>query len=328
MINSDRLSLMVMATGPRGSSKTLVMTGFQCERLIKVWIKNTFAGGTDQVYSNYPVGFWFRPREYGVDYDPVYLKPAPLNIEALVTFDEALINCWVFIDEIDQWADREEWYAVSQKLINASTQMIRKRKMSIMGTIQDFDWLNKRMQFQTDIVIKCREAAFSSAGQSHGWDLGEHSYVTFLDKSGVMTGYTYEESQKSISRTFHGRRFWNVYDTSYEFDPLESKTKYKLKVPVKEIQVGGAADGVDSITIASEKKVKQEVAIHHVINDLKEKGVSTVRGPEFWEKVQEYLGPNDPVNKVSGGNYMRDKLRVDKYLSNGAQVYQLEGVNA
>lgn len=68
-------------------------------------------------------------------------------MEALYTFDEELTHGWVFIDEIDQRYDRQGWQSVTQKLLSSVLTQIRKRKLNLMATIQDLDWLNKRGSF-------------------------------------------------------------------------------------------------------------------------------------------------------------------------------------
>lgn len=314
MITSDRLSLFTVATGPRGSDKTLLLTFLQCQRLIKAWILNTYLGGNQKIFSNYPVGFWFKPPagNDGENHKAVYLAPLPFNMDAIYILDQELSDCWVFIDEIDQWADRQEWQAVTQKLLTAAFQLIRKRKMNIVASIQDFKWLNSRLQFQTDIVAKCREAAFSPWGRSQNLDLGEIGYLTWLDKSGVMTGYTSDESGQSVSNMFHGKQFWNCYDTYYQFDPMEAKTRYKLKLPTRDIIVGEKQNGVRNVTISSKKKDGEQVAIHHVIADLQEAGEFSIKSTDFWDKVSALLG--HPANKTGGGHYLKT-LGVGKTIT-------------
>lgn len=282
MISTDRISLFTIASGPRGSCKTLLMTAKVCERLLKSYFLKQTRGIENKIWSNYPVGFNFKsPLENG---KRVHLQPLPLNMEAFYTFDDELAHGWVFIDEIDQWYDRQDWQAVTQKLMNKVMTQIRKKRLNVMASIQDINWLNARGQFQSDIIINCREAAFSPWGRRMGLDLGEASFLSFRDKSGVMTGYTYEETGKTYNHTFWGKRFWNYYDTDYQFNPLEAAIKYKLKVPTKVIEVGGGdrLDDVDNVDpLRSGQKDCDFVLLADLVDEFKEQGCQGMRKPEF-----------------------------------------------
>lgn len=312
-ISSDRISLFTIATGPRGACKTLFLTGKQCERLLKSRYLKLLKGIDNRVWSNYPVGFNYKcPIENKV----VHLESLPLNMETLYTWDDDLVQGWVFIDEIDQWYDRQEWNSVAQRLINKGMTQIRKKKLNIMASIQDMSWLNSRGQFQTDIIVNCRESAFSPWGRKMGLDLGMASFVSFRDNSGVMTGYKYEESHREYRQIYWGRKFWNYYDTDYQFDPLESMTKYKLKVPTKEIVVGGRPDNADDVSpYQSEKKDKNFVLLSHLVEELKEEGRIEVPKSEFWKIAQE-RGFNGELWR--GGMILRN-LKVEKTGNKGSR---------
>lgn len=51
-----------MATGPRGSNKSLLLTSFQVEKLLKAYYSNYYFGTNRKVWSNYPVQFYHRSR--------------------------------------------------------------------------------------------------------------------------------------------------------------------------------------------------------------------------------------------------------------------------
>jgi hypothetical protein len=321
-----------------------------CRQLERAYYLNKYFGRKLRIFSNYPVGFWKTPIG---ETRSVYFQPEPLNMEALYVFDKELFDCQVYIDEIDQWMDRQEWAAVTQKLINKVTQLIRKRKMSMHGTIQSFEWLNSRLQFQTDIIVRCREAAFSPWGKMNGLRLGEMAFLTWYDNSGIMTGYTYKENPKtSIKEDMfrEGHRFWNSYDTSFEFDPLSTSTKYRLKLPVKEIVVGGAApvgreingnpyrekEGKDSggyggggspetsyikaPLLSGDRKNAWNSRMSHVVEQLLSEGKKTVTGPELWDLTEGTLG-NGTLNKSDAGSALK-RLGVTRG-GHGGEVYNL-----
>jgi hypothetical protein len=287
-ISSERLSLFILIDGPRGSQKTLRMTANLSERLVRALYWKQLHGKVKHVWANYPVGFWWRSE---IDKKPYYLKPEPLNMEALYTFDDDFIDGWAFIDEIDQWYDRQDWQAVTQKLMNAAFTQIRKSKLTVEATIQDADWINSRGQFQLDILSTSREAAFTPWGRKMGLDLGEASNTAWKDMSGVMTGYKYKETGLSYKATFWLRRFWNCYDTYYRFDPTETKVRYSLKVPRKTIELGEGGykvlkDNVDSLeSLSSEKKDKNLIILADIVQSFIDEGVGKINTGELWGKA-------------------------------------------
>lgn len=287
MINTDRLATFTLVTGPRGACKTLLTTALLVRVLLKAYYLKKLYGKELGVWSNYPVGFWHKSE---IDGDNVYLQPRPLNMEALYTMDEDFCNGFTFIDEIDQWYDRQEWAETTQKLTNKAMTQIRKKKMSIVGTIQNMAWLNSRGQFQADIQITCREAAFSPFGRKMGLDLGECSFLSFRDLSGIMTGYRYDETWQTYNKTFWGRRFWNLYDTNYTFNPLTTKVRYKLKIPTKIIEVG--QDDTDSIGALKSTKYQREfVLVSQLVEDLRSQGVHKIKKGQFRDMVIQQGGP-------------------------------------
>ena len=67
---------------------------------------------------------------------------------------------------------------VTQKLLNKGMTQIRKKKLSIRYYLQDFNWMNNRGEFQTDTIVKCREAAFTPWGKDKDVELGDRiSYL-------------------------------------------------------------------------------------------------------------------------------------------------------
>lgn len=281
-MNLDKVSTFTIATGPRGSGKTLWQTAVGCDRLVKSFCAETWpnevppwlGGG---VYSNYPLGFRFN---FGNGHS-VYLEAQPLNIEALMVFEDELRHSWVFIDEIDLWADRQDWASVTSKLLAKIFQQIRKKKMSLMATIQDLDWLNKRLQFQADIITNCREAAFTSWGQANCVNLGEVIFLNSISKSGIGKGSTFKESGRVYQTIFFGKRYWNCYDTEKEFDVLASSVKYEIKRPKRVIDLTGDGGG------EAHSKDFDLNLLSDYIEELKASGCTEMQKPDFRRRVME-----------------------------------------
>jgi hypothetical protein len=161
---------------------------------------------------------------------------------------------------------------------------IRKKKLSISCTLQDFDWLNNRADFQTDILVHCREAAFTPWGRERGLDLGVCSFLSFVDLKGYLTGYEYRETGMEYQQVFQGQRFWGTYNTEYVFDPMTTQTKYKIKRPEKSLVVGP-----DGITVQDndfgrmiDDPESDYGILGQLVDELKQEGKIPIRTHDFW----------------------------------------------
>jgi hypothetical protein len=281
-------SLFSVITGPRGSLKTLLLTMLACRNLLKCFYLRYY-GITRHVWTNYPIGFYHRSV---LDDKVYYLRPEPLNMESLYTFDAGLAAGWVCIDEIDQWYDRQDWAAVTQKLTNAVITQIRKRELSLLATTQNFQWLNARAQFQTDTLINCREAAFTTWGRKFGVQMGHVSFLTLKDLSGVNTGFQYSENFRTYStKLTHGERYWDKYDTNFQFDPMETKARYSIKRDAKTLVLGPGGYKVEStgqLDQMSSKSADPDMDLFsHVIEDLRDQGLTHVKSADIWRAAGE-----------------------------------------
>ncbi len=320
-MNSDNLSLITIYTGPRGSGKTLLQTADMARRLIRSYVMKLRGLEYERIYSNYPVGFMYYP---GHPLPAAYLKAEPLNMESLYVFDKTLQACRLYIDEIDQWLDRQEWMTTTQQILSKAVQLIRKRRMSISGTIQNFQWLNSKFQFQTDIVCQCRDAAYTPWGRERSLKPGEVIFSSWMDKSGIMTGYSYQDRPKLFPQIWQTKRFWGCYDTTYEFDPMETSTRYTLKRPQKEIVMPGAAgrDDEESETphapfirdknFTSVRKSRIDTLVADAVADLRSRGQLIIKTYEMFDFVAGLAGHE--VDKVAVGAALK-KLGVKKYGS-------------
>jgi hypothetical protein len=228
-------------------------------------------------------------------------------MESFYTFDAGLAAGSVYIDEIDQWYDRQDWAAITQKLTNAVITQIRKRELSLSATTQNFQWLNARAQFQTDTLINCREAAFTPWGRKMGLQMGKVSFLTLKDLSGVNTGYQYAENFRTYStKLLNGERYWDKYDTNFQFDPTETKKKFSLKRDSTIITLGEGGYKIqrdDGSEQMSSKQSDPAFAIFsHVMDECKEQGLDRVPISEVWSKAHEIGWDGEPW---AGGAILR-----------------------
>jgi hypothetical protein len=214
------LSLFIVYVGCRGSGKTLSAVAHCCLLM---------AAGY-QVWSNIPIQFTFK----GKDGSEYLLSAKPLDLDALMTFDEGISEGIAFIDELPLWGtDNRQSLSVKNRLMNAAGTLIRKHSLSILATSQSFSWLDKRTQFQTDALCICRDLHYLST--SHKILPGEYISQSWRDQSGILTGRTFSESGKEYGQVLFGKPFWECYDSWSAFDILAAMQPTKLKLGTREI---------------------------------------------------------------------------------------------
>ena len=319
---ANDLSLFIIMVGVRGSGKTLLMTHFECEllrqiyailRLREVMGSRYLPNRKVNAWSNYPVK---RLDILPITGKRIYLEPKPLDIEKLIVWHEEYENGIIFFDEIDQVADRQDWMSTVSKMLNAGVQVMRHRNLSFFTSVQSINWLNARLQWQADIIIKCRDLAFTPWGRSSHLRPGEVSELTWIDKSGIMTGRSYEEYPITYSQLFFGKRYWNNYKTQHEYSVTEARTKYKIKPQVKEIDLSG-----------EEEEIAEWQAIINFTIDFFRYGNpgEEIRSDVFWAKAEECSFPQE--QRIRGGRLLK-KMGVVTRQSGGYGYYTFDGVVA
>ncbi len=250
------LSLVIIIVGPRGGNKTLLMTGLEIEAMARAWAvkrarelsgeENLYPRKKVNIWSSYPVLALWRPPGQK---KPINLSATPLEMEKVLTWNEEIRDGWLFWDEIDQDADRQDWMAQAPKLIVKGIKLMRHRRITLVAALQFLDELNIRLYKQADIIIQCRDKAFTSWGREKGLEPGEVANTTWIDKSGMMTGYTFDETKQFYNLQFFGQRYWDSYLTEHEFDIL--KPKYKVEQEVRKIMTREHAEQmqVDNLAI-------------------------------------------------------------------------------
>jgi len=203
------------------------------------WIGSKWLPLPLSVWSNYPVKISYAPADDGIIYNgsniPALLKTNDLDVERLYTFAQEMREGYLFIDELDLIADKQDWQSGGQKLLMAILRQIRKRHLSMTGSIQSMSWLNPRFIFHLDTTISCKDAAATVWGQDNNVDSGDMTFLKAKDMSGINTGNSYEETGQIFESRFKGKRIQQFYDTDQEFNPFEHMVRYTVKRKQKEI---------------------------------------------------------------------------------------------
>lgn len=227
--------------GPRRAGKTLKMTHSACVALIACeWLNHMYAHllGNPiflqklKVWCTYPVEFLYRPSSDGATWrganEPILLKTLDLDFHKLIAFDPEVSWGFLFIDELDQRADRQEWQSGGQQLLMRRLIQVGKSHMSLVATIQSLQWVNPRYMFQVDMTTGCRDASRTGWGRANRLIPGDLTFLYSKDLSGVETGVMYEENNVIYNTQFYGKPIQKFYNTDLIKNPWERYESIKV----------------------------------------------------------------------------------------------------
>lgn len=237
--NRSLTSMVGCWTGPRGSGKSLAMTfDAICNMMkgIKVW-------------SNYPIHITTDFGSPGVYHR---YESLPLNMDEVYRMDADIAGGWVYLDELVLWVDNRRSQSTGNALINGLFNMMRHRRLSFGIAIQNFSWLDKRLQFQVDTEVECRDLSYKYRKLPRGSLIG----LRFKDLSGISTGSEYHVSGHYIEKQLWGTPFWNCYDSWLEYDYFEARRKPVVPDNKSKDNEAVIADVVGFLKEASETEIE------------------------------------------------------------------------
>jgi len=323
IVRRNRSREVHLITGASGAGKTLLLTELISIILMRYHLINKayepIIGSYIfprplKVWSNYPVSFWYRPADDGAAWKganrKVLLSTEDLDVEKLYTFHPDMREGTIIIDELDLIADRQDWASGGQKLLMAILRQVRKRHLSLKGTIQSINWLNPRFYFHIDYLTACRDSAVTAWGQNNNLEPGEITMLYTKDRSGLLTGYSYEETGKVHDSWFMGKRIHGFYDTDQEFNPFDHMISYHVKRKQKEIDA-----------FADEREVEEQQAAdsaNKIIANVLSDAVKEKQGKMRLKELQDKL-------KASGLNIKRAVLQEHLQTVHNAQCFNAMG---
>jgi hypothetical protein len=325
MGNNNRLlrehtsSSVRLNTGPRGAGKSMLMAWMIALALITCeWINNLYAPliGTKifkkplRVWSNLPISFMYQASQDGAIWPganiPKLLQTLALNMHKLYAFDDEMQWGRVFIDELDQHADRQDWQNGGQKLLMKILVQVRKLHLSLTATVQSLNWINPRFMFQIDTTTGCRDAAVTGWGQANDIEPGTLIFTYTQDRSGRETGYTFEESGETYQAQLYGLPLQGLYDTDFVLNPWEH---------YESIKIARKQYVLDPNAKEEIEMYQGDVAIlESTLAEYVQNGIKKIERPEFFRAAQ---AKGLTMNKTEAFSYMEDVHNVKKYNSQG-----------
>lgn len=319
ILRENTTSKVHLNVGARGAGKTLLMVRMICLALIICeWINNLYGHmiGSKyfmrplRVWSNVNVTFSYCASQDGATWPgaqiPKVLSTLPLDMHKLFKFDDEMQWGFIFIDELDQNADRQDWQNGGQKLFMKILVQIRKLHLSLTATIQSLGWVNPRLMFQVDTSTLCRDAARTAWGMANDLEPGVVTFTYTQDRSGALTGYTYEESGQVFESQLFGQPLHDLYNTDEVRNPWEQFES--VKVNRKRVVI----DPFDKNEVESygdDIKILESL----IMEQIKKKELK-IRRSQFFRAAQ---AKGLVMNKSEAEAYLEDVHNVRSYGSAG-----------
>jgi hypothetical protein len=313
--------------GPKGSGKTEILAGFiTLDLIIAEWVNTLYAPVIGckllphpmTVWSNLPIEISYIPEQDGATWrgaDKVrVLRTQDLDMHKLIMFDKDYSHGSVHIDELDQYADRQDWQNGGQKFLMRLLVQVRKLKLKMRCTIQSIQWVNPRLMFQVDTDTGCRDSAKTTWGMNNGVKDGEMVFTYTHDRSGAETGEMYEESGKTYESQFYGKPIQDagLYDTDRIINPFERYEQ--LSIAKKKVQL-------DPLGIKRPENNDKDLQILDTeITRLHKSGVPSIERAEFMAMCAE---KGMRMNKAEASHYLEDVYHVRPFISTGTPKLDL-----
>ena len=267
--------------GPRGSGKSLTMSYFAAGAL---------AAGM-RVVSNYDIKFSFRDHNG----DMKELASEPLDLYKILVFDSDFSNCLILMDEAPLIISHLSSMSWKNRLLDIFMQQIRKNRNSFFYASQNERWVDYQLRWQTDLVLRCRDA--SRRYQGGGLHRGDSILIDITDQSGMWTGWSYDERPVVHAFTLNGRKYFGIFDTYNQMDVFECLKKVDMKLTSYKVGDHEENRDMSHIDIAED-----------LISNLVNQGVTRVKTRDFYASMPEL----DQKQKDEVAKHLLNKMNITK----------------
>jgi len=275
MAKSKYKELVAAFTGPRGGCKTITAAG---------WSLDAMASGLSCI-SNIKVEA--RLRVLG---ELIHVVSSELDYQDMLVNPQKYNWCLAVLDELQLLANSLRTNSNNNMLIQHVSTQIRKQKMSIFYTIQDFEWADGRFRFQTDVIVECRDLAFTPWGMEAGLEEGELAECTYKDMTGLYTGRPYYKYPEAHVFQADVKRLWGTYRTDQLIDPNEGRKQFIFDKD--KVMIGHNAQGNYIRTV--QDPADQTARFQSLLNEVADQGLDSLPATEMWSRASNYGIELDP----------------------------------
>jgi hypothetical protein len=265
-LDYDFGSICVAFTGHRGSGKTLALTALAAEFMI---------GRHKQCWANYRIHFDV-PEGRGKHRRIVHYESKPLDMGALMTFDAGVSDGIVLIDELQYYANSRRSMSLQNRMLDAILIQLRHRHLSFGFTVQKLEWVDNRIQWQTDLLYEMTDLLVRPFGSAYEDDdevpTRRGQILGFIRTN--MSGYLPGAIGIGRPGKLYGERYWKAYSTEEIIDALDAMTPYRLALGEKIISRSDPAQAA---------AVGQRLT--EFVESLRSAGRDRLTTQEFWEEA-------------------------------------------
>jgi len=154
------------------------------------------------LYDYYTMG---RPIIANIWLAPEYFDYIKLTLDMLLKLPESINHAVILIDELQKWADAYKFFSKDSLALSTLFTQLRKRKLTVIYTTQDFSTIAKRLRGQTDYIVEMKHL--------NAWD-NKGNYVDGFSKATVHDARELEGRSLLLQFQHDGRPYFDMYDTN------------------------------------------------------------------------------------------------------------------
>jgi hypothetical protein len=294
-------STVVAITGPKRSGKSLLLARLLGYDLI--------IGRT--VWSTMPV----HTPSFLIKKGCPRLTTEVINWDKLYLLDKDYEEGTIGIDESIYWDDSRTSLSMRNKLLNTVMNQVGHRNLNVYYTVKTQGWLDRRLQFETDIEIRCFDLAMTPWGRSNHVKRGTVIRLEFYDKSGAFTGKQYNDKYnfrpfKSLIWT-RADRWWDAYNTKELVGLEEMFTGVKVDMRQRVISNKASYDS------------EVEDALYNLASEFLSRGCEEAQCDTYWTMARDQGIPGDPRQL---GKYLKPLKIGRKQKADGNYYYTFKNM--
>ena len=221
--------MIVGFVGPEGGGKTASMTW----AALQAWS----SGRNCYAFSGYEA--YFHDKGDNGDIKESYTITQEVGPAEWAKVDEDLLNnCFLAVDEIQQFFGAEKWMGLLDRIFSWICQQRRKLNMTIAYTTHNLMWINNRIRNETHMVIYCKDLYWDPYWQDKQPEKGTLVQWDCYDHLGLF-GHPREQI---ASIRVPIKQLWDCFESYRKVNVWDGLTQAYLKNrPRVEIDLGAPA---------------------------------------------------------------------------------------
>ena len=238
------------------------------------------------------------------------VKSIPINWDTLYMLDQEYEEGTIGLDESIYYDDSRTSLSMRNKLLNTIMNQVGHRSLNVYYTVKSQGWLDRRLQLETDIRIRCTDLAKTPWGRKKGLIQGSVIKLDFFDLSGFFSTRVFNEKFNPypfFSMLWNDARdYWTAYNTKeiIGIEDLMTRVKVDLKQRV----------------ISNKSSVNNEIkeALYDLADQFRAKS-DTIDCDVYW-RAADAMGI--PGGSRQLGQYLKE-LNITHKQKRGGNVYEL-----